>query len=207
MVGPIDAQQIPVIRVGVIADTHIPKRIKAMPQEVLDGLRGLRVDHILHAGDICVPEVIEELAAIAPVTAARGNGDLSFGENLAMVQFLEFNGVRIALTHGSGSTWDYIRDQWAYALYGYKAERYIKLAAKFAGDAQVIVFGHSHRPLREVQDGRLFFNPGSACFGPPEGGRPSIGLLQIDADGKVLAEIIQLPVNLDEKNIRKQSIA
>ena len=204
VVGPTDVKQIPVIRVGVIADTHIPKRIKSMPREVLDALRSLRVDHILHAGDICVPAVLEELAVIAPVTAARGNGDLALRDSLPMAQLLDFNGVRVALTHGSGSLWDYVRDQWAYGLHGYRAERYIKLAAKFAGDAQVIVFGHSHRPLKEVLDGRLFFNPGSACFGPPEGGKPSIGLLQIDTAANVQADIIQLPINLDENNIRKQ---
>jgi len=180
----------------VVADTHIPTRIKTMPKSLLDELRNLQVNYMLHAGDICIPSVVQELSTIAPVTAARGNSDVIFGDTLPLVQFLEFNGVQVALTHGCGTTWDYLRDRWRYAIHGYKADRYIKLAEKFSMDAQVVVFGHSHRPQKEIRGGRLFFNPGSACFASPEGGSPSIGLLQIDASGNVQADIIHLPGNL-----------
>lgn len=206
--GSINEDRQPVFRIGVIADTHVPTRIRALPRQIIDALQGLHVDHILHAGDICVPAVLQELETVAPVSAARGNSDVIFGESLPVVQFLEFNGIQLALTHGCGTMWDYFRDHLIYAIQGYKAERYVKLAAKFANNAQAIVYGHSHRPFKELIGGRLFFNPGSACFGPPEGGSPTIGLLQIDAAGNIQAEIINLPeISRVKPYIRKSPIA
>ena len=181
-----------ILRVGVVADTHVPERTPALPDELLNALRAEQVDKILHAGDISVPRVLEELETVAPVLAVRGNRDLTFGNGLSAVQRLEINGVRVALLHGSGTMWEYVKDQFAYIFSGHKLERYIRLVSKDAGDAQVIVFGHTHRPANETRDGRLYFNPGSACFPPPEGGVPSYGVLTFSPGGTVGAQIKRL---------------
>lgn len=178
-----------ILRVGVVADTHVPERTPSLPEELLTALRAEQVDHILHAGDISVPRVLEELESIAPVSAVRGNRDVTFGNGLRAVQRLEFNKVQVALLHGSGTMWEYVKDQFAYIFSGYKLERYIRLVSRDAGDAKVIVFGHTHRPANEMRDGRLYFNPGSACFPPPEGGVPSYGLLVFSPKGEVHGEI------------------
>lgn len=178
-----------ILRVGVVADTHVPERTQSLPEELLTALREEQVDFILHAGDISVPRVLEELESIAPVTAVRGNRDVTFGNGLRAVQRLEFNGVEVALLHGSGTMWEYVKDQFAYIFSGYKLERYIRLVSRDAGNAQVIVFGHTHRPANETREGHLYFNPGSACFPPPEGGVPSFGLLIFSPQGEVHGEI------------------
>ena len=61
------------MRIGLLADTHIPRDVKMLPPHVKVALDG--VDLILHAGDIYLLTVLDELEAIAPVIAARGNGD------------------------------------------------------------------------------------------------------------------------------------
>ncbi len=181
-----------ILRVGVVADTHIPERTAQIPDELLLALREARVDQILHAGDICVPRVLEELSLIAPVLGVRGNRDLTFGDQLPAVRRLEFGGVRVALMHGSGTFWQYVKDQFAYIAQGYRLERYIRMVDQEAGDAQVVIFGHTHRPVHEALNGRLYFNPGSACFPPPEGGNPSYGILTFRGGGGVDGKIIPL---------------
>ena len=61
----------PALVVGLLSDTHVPRRIKRLPKTVLDALAG--VDLILHAGDVDDPAALEPLRAIAPVHAVRGN--------------------------------------------------------------------------------------------------------------------------------------
>lgn len=181
-----------VLRVGVVADTHVPERTQRVPEELLFSLRGAGVNQIFHAGDICVPRVLEELSTIAPVIAIRGNRDMRFGDGLPPIRRMEIGGVKVALLHGSGTVWQYIKDQFAYITQGYRLERYIRLLDQEAGDAQVVIFGHTHRPVNEARGGRLYFNPGSACFSPPEGGNPSFGILSFEPGGNVFGEIIPL---------------
>lgn len=181
-----------VLRVGVVADTHVPDRFPGIPAELLTKLRELRVDRILHAGDICIPEVLKDLGEIAPVTAVRGNRDFLLRGSLPVIQNLDLNGVPLALVHGNGTILQYVLDQFAYIFEGYKVERYIRMLAAVTDGARVIVFGHTHRPANEVRDGKLYFNPGSATLGPIEGGYPSFGLLRFFADGNVIGEIIEL---------------
>lgn len=131
--------------VGLIADTHIPYRRRYLPQSVLEALA--RVDLILHAGDINVPEVLNLLSTIAPVVAVAGNGDEGdFAESLGHCKALELNGYRVGLTHGHLGSGKTTPDR----AYG-----------SFAG-ADVIVFGHSHIPLIEQRGTTLLVNPGSA---------------------------------------------
>jgi putative phosphoesterase len=120
--------------VGVISDTH-----GLMRPEALAALAGS--DHILHAGDIGTPAILEALHAIAPLTAVRGNNDRGpWAEAIAEREMLELGGA------------------WFYVLHDI-AE--LDIDPQAAG-VQVVVAGHSHKPLREERDGVIYLNPGSA---------------------------------------------
>lgn len=132
------------MRVAVLADTHAPRFWKGCPPEVARVLDG--VDLVLHAGDVCVPAVLDELAAYAPVLVVRGNND---GDDVAAwgaPEVLEttLEGVRVAMVHDSGAA----------------TGRGRRLRRRFPS-ADLVVFGHSHIPWDEVTDGQRAFNPGS----------------------------------------------
>jgi hypothetical protein len=63
----------PIVRIGVLADTHIPDRAKELHPDIIPIFQQHEVDRIIHAGDICVPSVLEQLTKVAPVDAVRGN--------------------------------------------------------------------------------------------------------------------------------------
>jgi putative phosphoesterase len=138
--------------------------------EAIEALGG--VDHIIHAGDVGSPEILEKLLIIAPVTAARGNVDKgAWSRKLPETQVLELGGVSIYVLHDLAQ---------------------LDLKPKAAGFA-VVVSGHSHVPKQEALDGVLYFNPGSA--GPRRFKLPvSIGRLIVE-DGRVKGELLHLPVN------------
>ena len=120
-------------RIGVVSDTHGLLRPAA-----LDRLRG--VDRIVHAGDIGSPEVLSALAAVAPVTAVRGNNDRdAWARDLPETVILEVGQVRLYILHDAKTI-------------------AIDLRAE-AIDAGVA--GHSHKPALARRDGILFMNPGS----------------------------------------------
>jgi putative phosphoesterase len=144
--------------VGVISDTH-----GLLRREVAAALAG--VSHILHAGDVGRPEVLDELRAIAPVTAVRGNVDGGrLAEVLPMDAVVSIGGAGIYLLHN-------LRD--------------MDIDPKAAGIAAV-VSGHTHTPLIETLDGVLYFNPGSA--GPRRFSLPiSVGFLRVSGDAPIEA--------------------
>lgn len=150
------------ILIGVISDTH-----GLLRPEALEALRGS--EHIIHAGDVGSPEILERLSAIAPVTAVRGNVDkAAWARKLPETQVLEMGGVSIYVLHDL-------------------AQLDLKpIAAGFA----VVVSGHSHVPKQETRGGVLYFNPGSA--GPRRFKLPvSIGTLILEKGG-VRGEIVTL---------------
>jgi uncharacterized protein len=132
------------MKLGIVSDTHMYGRAKALPDALVTGLRG--VDAILHAGDWMDESVIELFAAIAPVDGVAGNND---GEKLAArlgrKKLLTFAGYRIGIVHGDGG-----RSTPDQAFASFRSEA-----------ADVIVFGHSHIPYLENREGILLFNPGS----------------------------------------------
>lgn len=139
------------LRIGVISDTHGVLRPEAV--ETLAG-----VAHIIHAGDIGDPAVLEELGKIAPVTAVRGNVDRDpWARPLPETALMEAAGRFLYILH------DLSR---------------LDLQPRAAGVAAVI-FGHSHVAEAERRDGVLYFNPGSA--GPRRYDLPAtVGILEID---------------------------
>lgn len=122
------------MRVGLISDTH-----GLLRPEAVRALSG--VDRIVHAGDIGRPEILDELNAIAPLVAVRGNNDRdAWARTLPHTEVLEIEDLVIYVLHDIDE---------------------IDLAPQAAG-FQVVVSGHSHRPAVTHKDGVLFVNPGSA---------------------------------------------
>jgi len=154
----------------VLADTHIPRRARVLPEGVVCCLR--RAELVLHAGDLIEASLFEELAFYAPVRAVKGNVDLP---EVHLPETLEFNfgGARIAMIHDSGR----------------KEGRRRRLARRFP-EARVIVFGHSHIPFLEDEDGLLLLNPGSPTDKRRQP-RHTLALLRAEG-GDVRAEIVVL---------------
>ncbi len=181
-----------ILHVGVVADTHIPDRARELHPKLIPALQAAKVSLILHAGDISTPGVLEDLGRVAPVRAVRGNRDWSFGDSLPLVLRLELAGVPVALMHGHGGWWNYIKDKGRYIFEGYQFDRYRKMMVELAADARVIVFGHTHRIENVKMNGRMIFNPGSANSGFRSDVLPSIGVLHFFASGEVQGEILNL---------------
>ena len=157
------------MRLGVISDTHGMLR-----PEVFDVFR--EVDHILHGGDIGEWDLIVELQAIAPVTAVYGNTDsFDIRSRVPQVAEIELDGFPIVVTHG---------DQFG-------SPNPAKLHDAFP-NADIIIFGHSHKPLLELIDKTVtVMNPGGAGaprFGIP----PSVGILELEAGIPPRGRIISL---------------
>jgi putative phosphoesterase len=123
----------------------------------------------VHGGDIGAPEVLEELRAIAPVTAVRGNNDrAAWAREIPETALLEAGGARVFVIHDL-------------------AELAIDPAG---GGYAVVVSGHSHKPLVREERGILYVNPGSA--GPRRFKLPiSVGFLSV-ARGRVTARLLAL---------------
>lgn len=134
--------------IGVIADTHIPRRAKVIPQKVLDGFKGVNL--IIHAGDMLEDYIKYELEQIAPFEGVAGNNDGShIRDMLGDKKILDIEGVKIGITHGAG-----VGSGFKGALKGAREV--------FKNDkVDCVVFGHSHVPFNQLMDGVLYFNPGS----------------------------------------------
>jgi putative phosphoesterase len=147
------------MRVGLISDTH-----GLLRPEAIKFLRG--ADHIIHAGDIGDPAILEALKELAPLTAVRGNNDTGrWARSVPLTADLVLGGAAIHVLHEL----DQLR-------------RTIK--------ARVVISGHSHKPLIKENDGVLYVNPGSA--GPRRFTLPiAVGDLKITR-GEVRARIKEL---------------
>lgn len=163
-------------RVVVLADTHIRRTgARRLPDDAYVHLE--QADLILHAGDIVVAEVLDELGGFAPVHAVLGNNDAELFGVLPETRSLEIDGVRIAMVHDSGPATG-------------RAGRMHHLFP----DADIIVFGHSHIPWDDSGvDGQLLFNPGSPTERRSQPHR-TLGTLDIDPErrqdgGRVISRI------------------
>ena len=154
----------------VIADTHVPRRARALPEGLGPYLHS--ADLILHAGDLMDPALLDELAGYAPVRAVRGNldpPDLDLPETLEF----DFGGIRAAMIHDSGR----------------KQGRRRRLRRRFP-EARVVIFGHSHIPFLEDEESLMLLNPGSPTDRRRQQ-RHTFALLRAQA-GRVRAEILPL---------------
>lgn len=180
------------ITLGLIADTHIPDRARQLHPRVLPVFEQAQVQEILHAGDISTEGVLVQLEAVAPVYAVRGNRDWLALHRLPSKLLLNFDNVLIGLTHGHGGVRHYISKRLEYIFRGYRLEMFLPDVQAAFPEAQVIVFGHTHRPLQRWVNGQLIINPGSPHCPEEEDTPPSIGLLRIHAGGEVQSELVWL---------------
>ncbi len=147
-------------RIGVVADTHCPEFTDRLPGTLLEAFSG--VDLILHAGDVTGPETLAQLARIAPVEAARGDHDREL-PGLPLIRHVVVEGRRIVVVHGNRSRW--VEEPqtllWTLSLGHYHPHHRLPpvLRRRFP-EADVIVFGHTHRSLVDTSDGPLVVNPG-----------------------------------------------
>jgi putative phosphoesterase len=190
----------PILTVGLLSDTHIPYRVARLPEGVLKALEG--VDLILHAGDVDDPTRLMPLRQIAPVYAVRGNYhllDLSDGgAALPALVTMDLAGYRVVLTHGHvPGLLGYVvkvRDIVAQSLFGadneYLNDYTVPRLARRYPDADVIVFGHTHRARVERVGRVLIVNPGAVC--PGEGDPKTVARMRL-GDGPPTVEIVPLP--------------
>jgi uncharacterized protein len=150
------------MHVAVLSDTHSPRYWKSCPDEVATRLRG--VDLILHAGDVCTVDVLDELSEFAPVRAVLGNNDRPEVAAWGAPPTLEFDldGLAVAMIHDSGQA----------------AGRQARLRRMFPA-TDLVVFGHSHIPWDESSDGQRSFNPGSPTDRRRQP-RGTMGLLHVE---------------------------
>lgn len=148
--------------IGAISDTHGLLRPEAK-------VALAECEHILHAGDVGDAAILDALREIAPVTAIRGNVDISGAcAELPETEMVELGGVVFYLVH---------------------SEHWLDLNPVAAG-VQVVVSGHSHKPSIERRGGVMYLNPGSA--GPRRFRLPVSVALVTNNDGVVDARIVEL---------------
>ncbi|MDK2877727.1 MAG: uncharacterized protein PWR06_443 [Thermoanaerobacteraceae bacterium] len=147
---------------GVISDTH-----GFLRPEILEAFKGC--DHIVHAGDIGDPHIIDDLSKIAPVTAVRGNCDRDgWAYKIPRTEAIKIGEVYLYVLHDINQ---------------------LDINVKAAG-FDVVICGHSHKPLLEKHDGVIYLNPGSA--GPKRFTLP-IGAAKLKIEGKSIdVEFIKL---------------
>jgi putative phosphoesterase len=153
------------VRVAVISDTHMPKGGRELPPRCLEEIAASEA--LIHAGDVLAPTVLERLRKLTPeLYAVHGNVDEpALRDSLPERMDLELEGRRIGLVHDAGPA----------------RGRLARLRSSFPA-AEAVVFGHSHLPLHESEDGFQIFNPGS----PTErrrAPRASMGLLTVEGGG------------------------
>lgn len=159
--------------IAVIADTHLPRGKRRLPEGCVERLRG--ADLVMHAGDFSAASVLRELQALGPpVVGVHGNiDDAELKRTLPERRTVDAAGSRIGMVHDAGA----------------KRDRLERLRAAFP-DADAVVFGHSHLPLHETAGGFQIFNPGS----PTERRRAparSMGIARVEA-GRISFELVEL---------------
>lgn len=162
------------MKIGVLADTHIPISAKRLPDVVIEALK--TCDLIIHAGDIVEVSFLKELERIAPLKAVHGNMDSpEIQQKLPDQLIIEVEGRKIGVTHGKGNST--------------KVVSFVR--ELFDKKVDIIVYGHSHTPLNEKKDNILLFNPGSPTdkiFAPYR----SFGIIEISKGEIIRSEIVKI---------------
>ena len=155
------------MRIGLIADTHLPSTIREPWPEVAIAFRG--VDLILHAGDIVTSGVLDWLEAIAPVLAALGNNDFHLEDpRVKPTHTLDVEGWRIGMLHDVTS------------------------GLRFDSPVDVLVSGHTHYERLALHDGVVNVNSGSPTLPHHLSTRlGTVGLLEVEAE-RLAAQVVRL---------------
>ena len=164
------------MRIGLISDTHIPDVVKAIPHQVMEVFGD--VDMILHAGEIFVVSVLDELQSIAPVLAARGDDDYQIrDERVQETQNLTIDGLTLYAIHSSQ----------------YRARDLIQHPERHDLEKapDIVVYGHTHRDMVQTIGKSLLVNPGSATFPYYQLRLGTVAIIDINS-GKAEAHIVQL---------------
>ena len=177
------------MKIGVIADTHVPRHQGCLPTKVQRAFAG--VDIILHVGDVCTLDVLRQLQNSFTITLAVSGerDDQAVRQYLETRRVVEFANRRIGLIHGHATQpapwWRRLLDRGTS-----RAEETVRqqVLGAFEG-VHCVVYGHTHRPYVKMHGSVLLFNPGPAA--PIDGQRPSVGLL--DMGGRtIIGRIIYL---------------
>ena len=160
--------------IAIISDTHMPRGPRRLPDACVERLS--TADLILHAGDVMTEQALAEMEALGPpLVAVHGNVDSAgLRTRLPTERIVEAGEARIAMVHDSGRA----------------RGRIGRLRGRFP-DADAAVFGHSHMPLHEQEDGFQIFNPGS----PTERRRAPVktmGMARVEG-GRIAFELVELP--------------
>lgn len=133
------------MKVGIISDTHIPKKASCLPSIVFEVFTN--VDHIIHAGDILNMDVMDKLETLAPITAVAGNVDSGeVQQQLGFKKIINLGHYGVGVIHGHGT----------------RGKTIDRVRHSFANTSlDCVIFGHSHIPYCRYHEGTLFFNPGS----------------------------------------------
>lgn len=152
--------------IAVLSDTHMPKGGRALPARAVELLG--QAEAVLHAGDFFTVATLRQIEALCPGPLYAVHGNVDEGELRAALPAtleVELGGARIAMIHDAGPS----------------RARPARMRRRFP-DADAVVFGHSHLPLHEEEDGFQIFNPGS----PTErrrAPRRSMGMLHVEEHG------------------------
>lgn len=149
------------MRIGVIADTHI-HRLSELPSSLINELT--RMDMVLHLGDFHSEDLVNDLKEITNFRGVAGNHDMHI-PGLPEKDLVEVNGKRIGIIHGHGCVFPF----------GFKWG----LMTQFEGQMDAILYGHTHSVRNTIEEGVLFFNPGSVCGRFPAMHR-SYGILNVE---------------------------
>ncbi|MBE0635521.1 metallophosphoesterase [Candidatus Bipolaricaulota bacterium] len=176
------------MKIALVSDTHIPASLARLPDELLQQIEG--VDAILHAGDITSSHVLDVLARIAPVTAVTGNMDPpELASKLSDRELIGLEGRTIGLKHGHQSHG--VQSHYISSSYDSpEVEIFFQLMSAQLPGADIIVFGHFHRPVVKQWNGILFINPGAVA---PAHGDCSFAILNLNET--VSVEIIPLAIS------------
>lgn len=152
----------PTKTIGLISDTHVPKRAMRIPQRVFEVFKD--VDYIIHAGDLVELSVIDELEQAAPVLAVHGNMDNQEACSiLPLLNSLRIFDWKIGVIHDPEVL--------------NRSDRMVKIAKENAFN--VLVFGHTHAPRIKWEEEMLFINPGSPTDPASFLNKPSVALLRV----------------------------
>ncbi len=133
------------MKITVISDTHMPGKANSLPLEVLQSIEN--ADVLIHAGDFTSVEVLDYLESLIKVDGVAGNNDgPDILIRLGKKKIVEYEGFRIGIVHGDG----------------YHGTTLQIAKRAFANDiVDIVIFGHTHQPYKEIEEGVLYFNPGS----------------------------------------------